>query len=154
IDHGLYFARGDVLTGTADHVFYAADDIKVAALILPEQVTGTKPIAVEGRRRRFGILVVALQHAGAANLQLSYLARSRECAALFHDARLAKRPGAAARAGADHVGGLDRHKEAGPGFRHAEGLASEQIEALFNHLMQMLGHAVDVHLDDLVARIV
>src|SRR5690606_40500212 len=51
VQHRLDFSRGDVLSGTPDHVFYSTDDIEIAALILLEQVAGTEPLAIKRRRR-------------------------------------------------------------------------------------------------------
>ena len=54
--HGFDLARGDILAGATDHLLDPADEIEIAACILPEEVAGAEPIAVESGPVASGLL--------------------------------------------------------------------------------------------------
>src|ERR1700730_6130168 len=98
-------------------------EIEIAACILPEEIAGAEPLAVESGLGRLRLVVITLQNSGTAHYQLADFAHRHGFAVGIGDARLAERRWHAARAGAHHVGCLDRHEKAGADLGHAKGLA-------------------------------
>ena len=70
----LHLGAVDVLAAGDDHVLLAVDDVDVAVLVLPHQVTGMEPAAAERLGGLLGLVPVPLHHQRAAVDDLADLA--------------------------------------------------------------------------------
>jgi len=144
LQHRFDLSRGDVLSGTPHHVFQAPHDVEPAAFVLTKQVAGAEPFAEIGGGVRFRLPVVAEHASGPTYDELADLAHRNVLVVLVDDAALAERGRLAARAGTDHLRGLEWHVERRADLGHSESFHCGRVEAPAQIGVNFLAHAVDV----------
>ena len=91
-DRFLDLLRVDVAAAGDDHVLGAAGDEEIAVVVDEAEVAGVDPAAVaHHRRRRLGVLEVALHRRRAAELDAAFDARRPPLAGIVDDAQLVAR---------------------------------------------------------------
>ena len=147
-DRFLDFLRVDVAAAGDDHVLGAAGDEEIAVVVDEAEIAGVDPAAVaHHRRRRLGVLEVALHRRRAAELDAAFDAGRPPLAGIVDDAQLVPRDRLAAGDERQRLrivgrGGLDRP-------RVLERLPAEALDAgqasrrRGGHAQAALGQAVD-----------